>query len=34
MTINKREMLTAFYMASAMVAGGALGILGGLWIFG
>ena len=32
-TANKEEMLTAFYMMAALVAGGAVGILGGLWLF-
>ena len=31
--VNKEEMLTAFYMMAALLAGGAVGILGGLWLF-
>ena len=32
-TVNKEEMLTAFYMMAALLAGGAVGIIGGLWLF-
>ena len=32
-TINKYEMQTALYMVLALIAGGAVGILGGLWLF-
>ena len=32
--INKEEMLTTLYFAIAFVVGGAIGIIGGLVIFG
>ena len=32
-TVNEEEMLTAFYMMAALLAGGAVGIIGGLWLF-